>query len=246
MILGAQMFTVRDYTKDLETFSETLKKIADIGYTTVQVSGTCAYEPQWLKEQLKATGLSCVITHTSPDRMVEDAAAVVADHNVFGCDYIGIGGYAVNDCGVDTFVERFKPVCRTFAEAGKRLMYHNHDWEFMMDGDAIYLEQFTRRFSLEEMGFTLDTYWVQKGGGDPIWWLHHLAGRVPCVHLKDMAYGHKMMPVGHGNMNFEGILPACADAGAKYLLVEQDDCGGEDPFECLKKSYEYLKAQGLK
>ena len=36
MLLGAQMYTVRDYTKDLNSFSETLKKIAAIGYTDVQ------------------------------------------------------------------------------------------------------------------------------------------------------------------------------------------------------------------
>lgn len=246
MKIGVQLFTLRDSIKDLEGFSETLKRVADMGYTTVQVSGTCAYEPQWLDEQLKATGLSCVITHTPPDRMMEDPAAVIADHNVFGCDYLGIGGYPINDCGVDAFVEKFQPVGRAFAEKGKLLMYHNHDMEFMKQGDEIILEQLFQRLSPEEMGFTLDTYWVQSGGGDPIWWLKHFAGRVPCVHLKDMAHGHKMAPVGYGNMNFEGILAACADAGAKYLLVEQDDCYDEDPFVCVKKSYDYLKAQGLK
>ena len=41
MKIGAQLFTVRDFTKTLDDFAETLKKIADIGYTTVQVSGTC-------------------------------------------------------------------------------------------------------------------------------------------------------------------------------------------------------------
>ena len=101
------------------------------------------------------------------------------------------------------------------------------------------------RFSKDELGFTLDTYWVQAGGGDPIWWINYLKGRVPCVHLKDMAYGRKMMVVGEGNMNFEGILKSCVDAGTEYALVEQDDCNGENPFDCLKRSYEYLKSRGF-
>ena len=29
------------------------------------------------------------------------------------------------------------------------------------------------------------------------------------------------------------------------MLVEQDDCNGEDPFDCLRRSYLYLKAQGF-
>ena len=41
MQIGAQLYTVREHTRNLDDFSETLKKIADIGYKTVQVSGTC-------------------------------------------------------------------------------------------------------------------------------------------------------------------------------------------------------------
>ena len=55
MQLGAQLYTVREFTKTLSGFSETLKKVADIGYRTVQVSGTCAFEAEWLAEQLKKT-----------------------------------------------------------------------------------------------------------------------------------------------------------------------------------------------
>ena len=58
MEIGAQLFTVREACKNLDDFAESLKKVADIGYKTVQVSGTCDYEPQWLAEQLKKTGNS--------------------------------------------------------------------------------------------------------------------------------------------------------------------------------------------
>ena len=46
MEIGAQLFTVRDFCKDLPALAETLRKIADIGYRHVQVSGTCAYEAE--------------------------------------------------------------------------------------------------------------------------------------------------------------------------------------------------------
>ena len=51
MLLGAQLYTVREYTKNLDDFADTLKRVADIGYTAVQVSGTCAYDATWLKER---------------------------------------------------------------------------------------------------------------------------------------------------------------------------------------------------
>ena len=95
------------------------------------------------------------------------------------------------------------------------------------------------------MGFTLDTFWVQAGGGDPAWWLRNLSGQVDCIHLKDFAYGRRFAAVGEGNMNFEAIFAAAEDAGTKYMLVEQDDCYGEDPFDCLARSYKYLRSEGF-
>ena len=50
MELGAQLFTLRDYCKTLPDFAETLTRVADMGYKTVQVSGTCALTViGWLK-----------------------------------------------------------------------------------------------------------------------------------------------------------------------------------------------------
>ena len=35
------------------------------------------------------------------------------------------------------------------------------------------------------------------------------------------------------------------EAGTTYMLVEQDNCYGEDPFDCLRRSYENLKIFGF-
>ena len=37
--LGAQLYTLREYTKSEDDFAGTIKKVADIGYKYVQVSG---------------------------------------------------------------------------------------------------------------------------------------------------------------------------------------------------------------
>lgn len=245
MQIGAQLYTVREYCKTLEDFSKTLQKIAGIGYKTVQISGTCAYRPEWLREELSKNGLSCVITHTPPDRIAAHPDEVAAEHAVFGCRIIGIGHYDLDAVGPEEFYETFHPAALALARRGFRLSYHNHDGEFKRDGDIIRLERLARLFSPRELAFTLDTYWVQAGGGDPVWWIRHLAGRTPCIHLKDMAYGGKMAPIGEGNMNFPDILEACVRSGVEYALVEQDDCYGEDPFDCLAQSFRYLKKFAL-
>jgi sugar phosphate isomerase/epimerase len=131
-------------------------------------------------------------------------------------------------------------------------MYHNHSWEYetkLSDGRNI-MEFLADTFSPEEMGFTLDTYWVKFGGYDPIEEIKRLKGRLPVVHFKDMlvdSEGKRYMQwIGNGNtMDFEKLTAAFVDAGTQYAMVEQDDCNGEDPFVCLKKSYDYLRSIGL-
>jgi len=221
--------------------------VADIGYRNVQVSGTCSYDPQWLKEQLKKNELRCVLTHIAPNRLTTDLQKVMNEHAVFGCDCIGLGYWAFQEeleC-VKQFVDTFRPVTSAIKADNKYFMYHNHAMEFQRIGNRTIMELIGEQFPADELGFTLDTYWVQVGGGDPGQWLEFLSNRVPCIHLKDCAYGQKMAVLGEGNLNFDRIFKKAEQAGTHYMLVEQDDCNGEDPFFCLARSYAYLKARGF-
>jgi len=248
MQVGAQFYTVREHCKTLEDFAESLKKVADIGYKTVQISGTCPYEPQWLKEQLAKNDLKCIITHTNAQRMVAEPETVAAEHDVFDCKYVGLGHYSFNPekgHSFPDFMEKYAITARKLRECGKYFMYHNHAHEFKrLDGKLI-LEKIAESVPAEDLGFTLDTYWVQVGGADPAQWLERLAGRIPVIHLKDCAWGQQMAVVGEGNINFDRVFEKAAAGGTKYMMVEQDNCNGEDPFECLRRSYNFLKANGF-
>lgn len=261
MKVGVQLYTLRDYCKTLEDFSETLKKVADMGFSTVQVSGTCAFEADWLAEELKKSGLTCDLTHYNYDRIVNDTEKVVAEHKTFGCKYIGVGsmpgigskekdkipGY------YEDFVKKAKPAAQKIAELGCYFMYHNHGVEYTnKQGDKNYMELLSDAFSPAEMGFTLDTYWVKDGGYDPVSEIKRLKGRLPCVHFKDMkveADGtHHFTWCGNGILDFEAIGDALADAGTEFAFIEQDqtfDCEKE-PFKCVENSYNYLKSVGFK
>ena len=255
MKIGAQLYTLRDSCKDLESFSETLKRVADIGYTTVQVSGTCEFEAQWLKEELAKNDLKCVLTHTAPQKLKEQLDKVCADHKLFDCGCVGLGMFPLMNGDpaerYAEFVETYKPIAKQLKENGFYFMYHNHAQEFHKLAGKTFMERMAEDFAPNEMGFTLDTFWVQAGGANPVEWIQKLSGRLPCIHLKDFAFASSrnlldmIAVVGEGNINFEAVIAAAADAGTQYLLVEQDDCHGEDPFDCMKRSYENLKALGL-
>ena len=249
MEIGAQFYTVRDFCTNLDDFAETLKKIADIGYKNVQISGVCEYSPEWLDTQLKQNGLKCVVTHIPTNRLIGEPQKVAQEHDIFGCDYIGLGwhGFDENKASDDlkTFFDTYIPVAKAIKEQGKTFMYHNHDREFIKINNKPILQLMAENVDADLMGFIPDTFWIQAGGGDPAYWIKQLSGRVPCIHLKDYSFGRKMAVIGEGNINFDSVFTAAEKAGTKYMLVEQDDCNGEDPFACLKRSYEYLKSRGF-
>lgn len=246
MKIGAQLYTVREHTQNIRDFTETVKKIAGIGYRYVQISAIGAISPRDIASICAAQGLQIVLTHTAPARIKNETVAVIEEHNIMGAWLIGMGmmpgEYERTTAGVQRFIADFAPAVQEISNAGMRFMYHNHAFEFEKYDGKLMIELLAEGW--QSAGFTLDTYWVQAGGGDPADWLRRLAGRVPAIHLKDMSYvadASRMAEVGEGNLNWSAILSACADAGVEYALVEQDDCYGADPFECLRKSYDNLQ-----
>jgi len=252
MKIGAQLYTVREFTQTTKDFAASMSKIAKIGYDCVQISAVGSnIATKEISEACKSNNLEIVITHAPPARIKNETGAVIEEHKLMGAKYIGIGAmpwgeYEHTQQGFVNFVKDFTPAANAIKEAGLQFMYHNHDFEFIrFDGKT------GMDFLAENMpttGFTLDTYWVQMGGGDPAAWLTKLAGRVDVIHLKDLVYAEgtrRIAEVFEGNLNWGAIFKAAKQAGVKYAMVEQDDCYGKDPFECLNISYKNLKERGF-
>lgn len=251
MKIGAQLYTVREFTQTSQNFASTIRKIAEIGYDCVQVSGISAeISAQEVTEICKANNVEIVITHTPLDRITNDTQQVIQDHKLMGAKYIGVGslpwGTGNAKEGYVKFVKNFAPAAKAIKEAGLQFMYHNHDFEFMKFDGKTAMDYMADNFT--DTGFTLDTYWVQMGGGDPAWWINKLAGRVDVIHAKDLIIvdgNRQMCEVLEGNLNWCAIFEASKAAGVKYAMVEQDDCYGKDPFECLSISLTNLRQCGF-
>lgn len=258
MKTGAQLYTVRAYTQNERDFARSMKKIAEMGYKTVQISAIGKeIRPERVREICDAEGLEIVLTHSDVNRILYDTERLIAEHDVLGCKYIGLGAmpdkYRTPEW-LAHFADDFKEPAKKIAAAGKLMMYHNHNFEFRKfhaEGAAQekrMIEYLMEWFAPDELGFTLDTYWVQAAGADVCQWIRLLGDRIPCVHLKDMAMtaeGPVMAPVMEGNLNFDGILKELERTDCEYLLVEQDVCQGS-PFDCLKTSYDNLAAAGYR
>ena len=146
------------------------------------------------------------------------------------------------------FLDKFTPVAKALKENGKYFLAHNHDYEFAKIGGKRIIEKICEDFAPDTLGITFDVYWALLAGADPVEWLEILSGRVPCIHIKDRSVVDRkgrMAVIGEGNMNYDKILAAAEKAGTEYVLVEQDYCYDEDPFDCIKRSYDYLRSCGF-
>ncbi len=201
MKIGAQLYTVRLYTQTVSDFACTVKKIADMGYSYVQLSAVgSAVTPQAAREICDEAGLGIVLTHSDVNRILNDTDRLIEEHNILGCDHIGLGAmpdkYRTPEW-IRYFVEDFKEPAKKIAAAGKRFMYHNHNFEFQKISIPGYekpvriIDYLMEGFAPEELGFTLDTYWVPTAGGDVCGWIAKRTGRIPCVHLKGAWYAEK-------------------------------------------------------
>lgn len=252
MILAAQLYTVRDYMKTPEEIVSGLKKVREAGYSSVQVSGIGPIDPSLLKEYVENEGLSVCATHISFERLKNDLQSVIKEHKLWNCKHVGLGSmpgvYSESEEGYQSFIKEISIIADILEENDLHFIYHNHNFEFKKIGNRIGLDILLEETDPEKVGFEIDTYWVQAGGGDPIHWIKECKGRMAVVHFKDMAISNEnkqiMAEVGEGNLNWSGIIEACNQIGVQYCAVEQDICQ-RDPFESLAISYRNLKKMGL-
>ncbi|SEU18143.1 sugar phosphate isomerase/epimerase [Paenibacillus sp. NFR01] len=248
--LAAQLYTLRHYTQTADGLRDSLRKVAAAGYRSIQVSGIGPIPDETVKTLADAEGLSICATHTPWNRLEQELEAVAAQHTLWDCRYVGLGAlpevYRDSAEGYRNFAAKAGEIARKLQEEhGLQFVYHNHHFEFERFGDKTALQILLEETDPASFGFELDLYWVQAGGGDPVEWIHKVAGRMQVVHFKDMEIvsGKQLFAeVGEGNMNYDAIIRACDETGVEWRVVEQDECR-RDPFESLAMSWRYLQAK---
>jgi sugar phosphate isomerase/epimerase len=254
--LAVQMYTVRDFTRTAPELAATLEKIRAIGYEAVQLSAVGAMngdapevDAKQARKMLDDNGLRCIATHRSWNDLVERADAEIEFHRALNCDFTAIGSipgsYGEQGAeGFRRFIEDASPVIARLKEAGIRFGYHNHAFEFRRIGpDRRTLYDLLIDSPDPDLLLELDVYWADHAGVNPVRLFERCPGRMPVIHLKDKEMTEEgqpvMAPIGEGNLDWEGILPACRAAGVEWYAIEQDVCR-RDPFDCLRASFEFL------
>lgn len=242
------MFTIRDHLQTPETYLESLQKISEIGYKSVQVSGPRPVDEGDIAEWCAEKGLIINSSHEASELILESPEQVVANLEAFGCKYTAYpfpkGIDFTSEASVANLIERLRNAGEVLSKAGKVLTYHNHADEFQTLNDELILERIYRETGPDVLQGEIDTFWVHAGGGDPVAWCEKLQNRLPLLHLKDFRVGPDNTPqfaeIGEGELDFPRILKAAKAAGCEWFIVEQDVCPG-DPFDSLEMSFRYIR-----
>ena len=269
--IGLQLYGLRDILEETpERFEELMKEVKAMGYDGVELAGLNGLSPEYVRETLDAVGLVPISAHVPFADMVEDIDAVIAEYSKIGVKYLVMPYMTeeyrpVNPAGFEGFLPLLNEVGRKINEAGMTFLYHNHDFEFekLPDGQYGYDKMFSS-LTPEILQCELDTCWCSVATGDPEGFIRKYAGRMPIVHLKDYIKKGQVKnmyqligiddeeggeekgffefrPVGFGQMIWEPIIAAAKDAGASWLIVEQDQHYDLPSPECARRSIEYLK-----
>lgn len=259
---GVQIYTVRDHIGTQAEYETALRKIAAIGYDSVQTYGWKCPDIEH-KALLKELGLTSESVGGDYEEMLNNPEALkkaIDLAHFYETDLISIGtlpiplresreGYLQYAAGINKIGAELK-------KEGLHLLYHTHALEFFsLGGGENGWDLLFNETDPEVFWYCMDTHWIQSGGKNPADYILKCKGRLPVVHFKDYkiiggaSYIEEVVKafgeVGEGNLNWPEIIAAVRQTEARSCIVEQDNCYGKDPFDCLKTSYDNMVKFGL-
>jgi sugar phosphate isomerase/epimerase len=246
--VAAQLYTVRDHCQTAPALAASARRLREIGYTAVQVSGIGPIPDAEIVAIMQGEGLTICATHEPSQQILDEPEKVVGRLGRLGCKFTAYpypAGVDFTDAAqVDTLVRKLDAAGAKLRAAGMSLGYHNHAIEFVKFRAAPVLDYIYAQTSPQNLVAELDTFWIHYGGGDVVEWTRKLRGRQPCMHLKDYGFTkenkHTWCEVGAGTLPFARIIAEAEAGGCEWFIVEQDTCPG-DPFESLRQSFAYIK-----
>ena len=83
-VVAAQLFTLREFTKNVEDIRSTFATVRALGYEAVQVSGMGPIEPEELRQIAEESEIKIIATHIPYQRIVDEVEEVIREHTMWG------------------------------------------------------------------------------------------------------------------------------------------------------------------
>jgi sugar phosphate isomerase/epimerase len=257
--VALQLYTLRNVLPKAP--AATLEKVAALGYKEVEaIRGDLATVAP-IAKRLGLAIPSChfeagVVTGRWGNAKPATIEQVVDEFRAVGIRYALLPYIDQADRGgADVFralADKMNRAAEVVKKAGMQFCYHHHAFEFApVEGSKTGMDILLERLDPKLAALEVDMFWLKIAGIDPAAFLTKHKGRVPLLHVKDVAPGapvqfsERLPPstfkeVGAGTLDIAAVLKAAKAAGVRHFIVEQDQCPG-DPLESVKKSIDYLR-----
>jgi len=232
---GFQVWTIRqDIISD---FAVTLKKMAAMGYSEVEMCSPLGYSMAGFKplNEMSGTemrviiedaGLKCTSSHFTGGELRQSL-----DNRIEWATQMGMKQMAQSmpsiprDATMDDWrktSQELNVIGEKTKEAGIQMVYHNHHFEFeKIDGELIYdvlLEELDP--DLVKMQFQVAVIDIGFKAQD---YFREYPGRFISAHLADYSTElEKQVPVGQGIVDWEDLIKAARKGGVENYFVEMD------------------------
>ncbi|MGH2815542.1 MAG: sugar phosphate isomerase/epimerase family protein, partial [Actinomycetota bacterium] len=256
--ISIQLYTLRDQLA--ADFTGTLAALAAIGYRRVEHAGFVGRSVTEFKAALDAVGIWASSGHVGIPQPFDAAAweASLQDaltlrsrfivNPFFGINF-GTGEVVRETAPWRAFARDLNRAGRMAREAGLKLGYHNHNWEFFRltdDPSRTAYDVLTEVTDPDLVHLELDLFWATRGARDPVDIFKENRGRVLQYHVKDMNQAGSFADPGDGLLDFARIFRHSDTAGVREYIVERVDAGSPprqpaDALTTARVGYQFLR-----
>ncbi|WP_194909632.1 sugar phosphate isomerase/epimerase family protein [Catenulispora rubra] len=252
--IGYSVFEISQIPLSAENVAQFNRARSELGVTVAAISALFTTPP----------GMTAASLTKDFDKIVEDAASLGTSTVRMPMPPLEA---MTSTAGLIEFAEAADAMARRLARHDIELCYHNHHFDFARFDGVSQFDLIAKH--APSLTFEIDVHWAYRGGVDPARLIAEHASRVALVHLRD--YRVDRIPpdafasaasgdvpamlaalaalvhdaeVGEGALDMAGIIEASLAANVGYLIVEQEDLLGRDPFDCVALSQRNLVELG--
>jgi len=239
--IAFQLYTVRgEFARNV---SETLKKLAQIGYKAVEFwayGGTAnvyqKYSASELRKLLDDCGLKCCGMHMELKALAkENMERTIENNRLLGSEYLNVASAKdkmASEAGIAELADLLNQRATECRAHKLTVGYHSHGFDFeKINGQFAWELLFSRTDPAVNM--QLDVGNCLDGKGDPIAMLKKFPGRTRSIHIKE----HEDKTFGSDF--YKEIFRLCeTSSGTKWYIVEMggpDGDGFDVPRDALEK-----------
>lgn len=238
--IALQLWSLKDDVA--RDFAGTVARVAEIGYTGVELAGYGNLDARGVRSALDAAGLKVAGMHVIAPVLRAEPERVLQEALLLGTKHITVPWWPpelfVSAAMAEKIGEELNAFGARVRAHGIQLSYHHHAHELQRFNGRTALDLILGAAEPRNLAGEFDVYWLQVGGVDPVRALRDYGARVKLVHLKDET------ELGSGPVNFDAVFAALDEIGSvDWQIVEQERFNHE-PLESVRRCYEQLRAWG--